>query len=149
MNGSASAVLQVGELDKPEVQPGRVLVRVHATSVNPSDTKSRAGKPLLPGVTRRIPHQDGAGVIEEVGEGVPSSRIGQRVWIYEALISGTAGCAAEYVSVPSDNAVELPDSISFEMGACLGVPALTAHRCVFADGPVIGKRCWSPEEPVL
>lgn len=138
-NGSPNDVLQVGGLVKPKVQAGKVLVRVYGTSVNPSDTKSRAGRPLLPGITCQIPHQDGAGVIEEVGEGVPSSRINQRVWIYEALISGTAGCAAEYVVVPSDNAIELPDSVSFEMGACLGVPALTAHRCVFADGPVAGK----------
>lgn len=138
-NGRAKDVLHVGELDKPKAELGKVLVRVHATSVNPSDTKSRADRPLLPGVTRQIPHQDGAGIIEKVGEGVPSSRIGQRVWIYEALISGKAGCAAEYVAVPSENAIKLPDTISFEVGACLGVPALTAHRCVFADGPVTGK----------
>ena len=138
-NGSARDVLRVGELDKPIIEPGNVLVRVHATGINPSDTKTRAGRPLLPGVTRQIPHQDGAGVIEEVGDGVSDSRIGQRVWIYEALISGKAGCAAEYVVVPSENAIELPDGISFEMGACLGVPALTAHRCVFSDGPVEGK----------
>jgi len=138
-NGNASDVLQVGKLDRPKIEPGKVLVRVHATGVNPSDTKTRAGRPLLPGVTQQIPHQDGAGVIEEVGHGVPASRVGQRVWIYEALISGKAGCAAEYVVVPTGNAIELPDSISFEIGACLGVPALTAHRCVFADGPVKGQ----------
>ena len=137
--GSAREVMQVGELDKPKLEPGTVLVRVHATGVNPSDTKRRMRIPLLSGVTQQIPHQDGAGVIEEVGNGVHGSRVGQRVWIYEALNSGKAGCAAEYVVVPSDNAIELPDSISFEMGACLGVPALTAHRCVFADGPVTGQ----------
>ncbi len=138
-NGPARDVLHVGELDKPAVEPGSVLVRVHATSVNPSDTKSRAGRPLLPGNLRQIPHQDGAGIIEEVGSGIDPSRVGERVWIYEALISGKAGCAAEYVSVPAPNAVRLPDTISFETGACLGVPALTAHRCIFADGPVTGK----------
>lgn len=138
-NGSARDVLQVGELDKPTIEPGKVLVRVHATGINPSDTKSRAGRPLLPGVTRQIPHQDGAGIIEEVGDGVSASRVGRRVWIYEALISDKAGCAAEYVVVPSENAIDLPDNISFEMGACLGVPALTAHRCIFSDGPVAGK----------
>jgi NADPH2:quinone reductase len=78
-------------------------------------------------------------VIEEIGDGVPSSRVGQRVWIYEALVSGKAGCAAEYVVVSSENAVDLPDNITLEMGACLGIPALTAHRCVFADGPVTDK----------
>ena len=138
-NGSARDVLVVGELAKPGIEPGKVLVRVHAAGVNPSDTKRRARVPLLPGNKQQIPHQDGAGVIEEVGEGVPKSRLGQRVWIYEALVAGKNGCAAEYVVVPSGNAIELPENVSFEVGACLGVPALTAHRCVFADGPVKGK----------
>lgn len=138
-NGSARDVLQVGELDKPGVAAGTVLVRLHTTGVNPSDTKRRERRPLPAGITKMIPHQDGAGIIEEVGEGVDRSRVGQRVWIYEAFLSSNAGCAAEYVAVPSENAVQLPDSISFELGACLGVPALTAHRCVFADGPVKGK----------
>ncbi len=138
-NGSARDVLQVGELAEPVIEPGKVLVKVHAAGVNPSDTKRRARVPLLPGNKQQIPHQDGAGVIEEIGEGVSASRLGQRVWIYEALVAGKAGCAAQYVVIPSANAVELPDNISFELGACLGVPALTAHRCVFADGPVAGK----------
>ncbi|AXC15807.1 Quinone oxidoreductase [Acidisarcina polymorpha] len=138
-NRSARDVLIVGELAKPALGPGKVLVRVHAAGVNPSDTKRRARAPLLPGNKQQIPHQDGAGVIEEIGEGVSASRLGQRVWIYEALVAGKAGCAAQYVAVPSGNAVPLPSSISFETGACLGVPALTAHRCVFADGPVTGK----------
>ncbi len=138
-NGSARDVLIVGELAKPAIEPGKVLVRVHAVGVNPSDTKRRARVPLLPGNTRQVPHQDGAGVIEEVGEGVSAFRLGQRVWIYEALIAGKSGCAAEYVVVPSANAIKLPENVSLEMGACLGVPALTAHRCVFADGPVKGK----------
>ncbi len=138
-NGSARDVLKVGELAKPVIEPGKVLVRVHAAGVNPSDTKRRARVPLLTGNKQQIPHQDGAGVIEEVGEGVSTFRLGQRVWIYEALVAGKAGCAAQYVVVPSKNAVELPEDVSFELGACLGVPALTAHRCVFADGPVKGK----------
>ncbi len=138
-NGSARDVLQVGSLDKPGVYAGTVLVRVRSTGVNPSDTKRRERRPLPPGVTKMIPHQDGAGIIEEVGEGVDPSRVGQRVWIYEAIVSSNAGCAAEYVTVPSENAVQLPDSISFELGASLGVPALTAHRCIFADGPVKDK----------
>jgi NADPH2:quinone reductase len=138
-NGNARDVLQVGELGMPKLGLGKVLVRVSVSSVNPSDTKRRARVPLLSGVTQQIPHQDGAGVIEEVGDDVPSSRVGQRVWIYEALVSGKAGCAAEYVVVSSENAVDLPDNITLEMGACLGIPALTAHRCVFADGPVTDK----------
>ena len=138
-NGSARDVLRVGELAKPVVEPGKVLVRVHATGVNPSDTKRRARVPLLAGNKQQIPHQDGAGIIEELGEGVSAFRLGQRVWIYEALVAGKAGCAAQYGVGPSGNAVELPEDVSFEVGACLGVPALTAHRCVFADGPVTGK----------
>ena len=137
--GTARDVLQVGMLDKPSVKPGAVLVRLRATGVNPSDTKRRSRRPLPAGVARMIPHQDGAGVIEQVGEGVSPSRVGQRVWVYEAIVASNAGCAAEYVVVPNENAVNLPDNISFELGACLGVPALTAHRCVFADGPVEGK----------
>ncbi|NYF87982.1 NADPH:quinone reductase [Tunturiibacter empetritectus] len=135
-NGSARDVLQVGHLEKPEAGPGQVLVRVHAIGVNPSDTKARTGIPLPVGVERIIPHQDGAGVIEAVGDGISPSRIGESVWMYEALYSGGTGCAAEYVAVPSANAVYLPDVVPFEIGACLGVPALTAHRCVYADGPV-------------
>ena len=138
-NGSARDVLKVGELEKPKIESGKVLVKLHTAGVNPSDTKRRARVSLLQGVTQQIPHQDGAGVIAEIGDGVAASRLGQRVWIYEALVAGKAGCAAEYVVVPSENAIELPDSTSFEVGACLGVPALTAHRCVFADGPVTGK----------
>ena len=138
-NGRARDVLQVGELQKPVTLPGWVLVRIHAIGVNPSDSKARTGAPLPSGVNRIVPHQDGAGVIEVVGEGVSPSRVGERVWIYEALYSGGTGCAAEYVAVPSVNAVHLPDGVSFEVGACLGVPALTAHRCVFADGPVTGQ----------
>jgi NADPH:quinone reductase len=137
-NGSARDVMQLGELDKPVASPGHVLVRVHAIGVNPADSKARSSIPLPAGVERIVPHQDGAGIIEEVGEGVPASRIGERVWIYEALYSGGAGCAAEYVAVPGFNAVHLPDATSFEVGACLGIPALTAHRCVYADGPVKG-----------
>jgi NADPH:quinone reductase len=138
-NGSARDVLQLGELKKPVAAPGQVLARVHAIGVNPADSKARTSIPFPPGVERIVPHQDGAGVIEAVGEGVPASRIGERVWIYEALVSGGAGCAAEYVAVPSKNAVLLPEGISFEVGACLGIPALTAHRCVNADGPVKGQ----------
>jgi len=137
-NGTARDVLQVGQLEKPVAAPGQVLVRVHAIGINPSDSKARAGATLPAGVERIVPHQDGAGVIEAVGDGVPTSRVGERVWIFEALYSGGTGCAAEYVAVPNANAVPLPDGIPFEVGACLGIPAFTAHRCVYADGPVSG-----------
>ena len=138
--GEARAVLQVGEEERPAAASGEVLVRVRATAVNPSDTKARSGRGTRPKVFPRIiPHQDGAGVIEAVGEGVDPARIGERVWLYEAQFGRAFGCAAQYVALPAKKAVPLPAGASFEEGACLGVPALTAHRCVFADGPVDGK----------
>ena len=88
---------------------------------------------------RVIPHQDGAGVIDRVGEGVPASRLGERVWLFEAQFGRPFGSAAEYTAQPSGHAVRMPDSITFEQGACLGVPAMTAHRCLFADGSIDGK----------
>lgn len=133
-------VLQYGELPIPQLGKGEVLVRVHASGVNPSDTKTRSGwggmilqYPLV------IPHNDGAGVIEQVGDEVSSNRIGERVWIYEAQLGRPFGTAAEYVVVPSQRAVPLPTNTTFEEGACLGVPAMTAHRAVFADGSVEGQ----------
>ncbi|WP_186417953.1 NADPH:quinone reductase [Bosea sp. CS1GBMeth4] len=139
--GPASEVLQVGEQPRPVAGPGELLVRVRASGVNPSDWKGRAGWlgrdempfPLV------IPHQDGAG--EVVGAGSPEleSRLGERVWFYEASLGRPFGAAAEYVALPARQVQPLPARISFEEGACLGVPAMTAHRCVFADGPVAGK----------
>ncbi|HWP28219.1 MAG TPA: NADPH:quinone reductase [Chloroflexota bacterium] len=140
--GPARDVLQVGELETPVPGPGEVRVRIHASGVNPSDTKNRSGwrgNVAMP-FPRIIPHQDGAGVIDQVGDGVPAARVGERVWVYEAQLGRPFGTAAEYVVVPSPNAVRLPDSTSFAEGACLGVPALTAHYAVFADGAVAGKR---------
>ncbi|BAU10444.1 oxidoreductase, zinc-binding dehydrogenase family [Leptolyngbya sp. NIES-3755] len=88
---------------------------------------------------RVIPHNDGAGVIVEVGAGVSSDRVGERVWIYEATLAKGLGTAAEFVTVASENAIALPDSTSFAEGACLGVPAMTAHHCLFKDGRIAGQ----------
>jgi len=137
--GPAREVLQVGEMPKPEVRPGEVRVRVYASGVNPSDTKRRSGSTEGMSFPRIIPHSDGAGIIDRVGPGVDESRLGERVWVYSARWQRPFGTAAEYVAVPSRQAVRLPDSVSFAEGACLGIPAMTAHRCVFADGPVRGK----------
>jgi NADPH2:quinone reductase len=139
--GPAREVLQVGEVPTPEAGPGEVRVRVHVSGVNPSDTKNRGGwrgNVAMP-FPRIIPHQDGAGVIDQVGDGVSPARVGERVWLYEAQLGRPFGTAAEYVTLPSANAVPLPDATSFAEGACLGVPALTAHYAVFADGPVTGQ----------
>lgn len=137
--GPARDVLQVGALDRPEPGPGEVLVRVHASGVNPSDTYGRAGSQAPMPFPRIVPHQDGAGLIEAVGDGVPAERVGERVWVYEATWNRPHGTAAEYTVVPTRRAIHLPDGIGFDAGACLGIPALTAHRAVFADGPVIGQ----------
>src|SRR5277367_4893463 len=133
--GPAREVLIVGELPDPQPEPGQVRVKVHVSGLNPSDIKGRsgfAGAPMR--FPRIVPHQDGAGVIDRVGSGVPESRIGERVWLYEAQIGRPAGTAAEYTIVPSINAVPIPDGIPFDVAACLGVAAMTAHRCLFADG---------------
>lgn len=138
--GEAAAVLQYGDLEQPSPGPGEVLVRVHASGVNPSDTKFRSGwMGLKQPYPRTIPHNDGAGMIEVVGEGVPPSRVGERVWIYEAQRGSAWGTAADYVVVPAYKAVPLPESFDFAAGASLGVPAMTAHFSVFSDGPVEDK----------
>lgn len=134
--GPAREVLEVGDVPDPVAGPGQVRVLVAASGINPADVKRRAGMrgelpyPLV------VPHDDGAGVIDGVGMGVPTSRIGERVWVYDAQLRGAFGTAADAVAVPVEQAVPLPAGIGFDVGACLGVPAVTAYRCVYADGPV-------------
>lgn len=139
--GPAREVLQFGELPTPQPGPGEVRVRVHVSAVNPSDTKQRGGARgnITMPFPRVVPHQDGAGVVDAVGAGVDEARIGQRVWIYEATLGRPHGTCAQYTVVPAHKAVPLPDKASFADGACMGIPAMTAHRCVLADGPVLGK----------
>lgn len=138
--GSAKDVLQIGEQETPTAGPGEVLVRVATSGVNPSDVKKRAGSfPNLLDGGFVIPNSDGAGVIERVGEGVDSDRVGERVWIYQAQYGRRFGTAAEYVAIDSSRAPKLPGNTSYEVGACLGIPVMTAHRCVFADGDVAGQ----------
>ncbi len=138
--GAAQDVLQVGELDTPVAGPGEVLVRIQSSGVNPSDVKKRAGSfPTLLDEGPVIPNSDGAGVIEGVGDGIGKNRVGERVWIYQAQFARRFGTAAEYVAIAANRAPGLPDEASFEVGACLGIPVMTAHRCVFADGDVSGQ----------
>ena len=135
--GAAQNVLQQGEWPTPEPGSGEVLVQLHATGVNPSDVKKRAGAfPDLLEAGPVIPHSDGAGVITAVGEGVSPSRVGERVFVYQAQYGRQLGTAAECVALDSVRAPTLPENASFEVGACIGIPIMTAHRCVFADGPV-------------
>jgi NADPH2:quinone reductase len=138
--GPASEVLEVGEMDAPEPGRGEVRVRVHFSGVNPGDTKKRAdwvggGLPF----PRVVPHSDGSGVIESVGDGVDPGRAGRRVWVYGAQSYRAFGTAAELTTVPEDQAVDLPAEVGYEVGACLGIPGITAHRAVFGDGSVAGK----------
>ena len=138
--GAAQDVLHVSDRDKPIAGPGEVLVKVSTSGVNPSDVKKRAGSfPNLLDDGFVIPNSDGAGVIEAVGDGVDSARVGERVWLYQAQYERRFGTAAEYVAIDSRRAPRLPDEASFEIGACLGIPVMTAHRCVFADGDVAGQ----------
>jgi len=138
--GTAREVLQVGDLDSPAAGPGEVLVRLATSAINPSDVKKRAGSfPNLLDAGFVIPNSDGAGIIEAVGDGVGASRIGERVWVYQAQFARRFGTAAEYVAIASERAAELPEATSFDVGACLGIPAMTAHRAVFADGDPAGK----------
>jgi NADPH2:quinone reductase len=138
--GAPASVLVVGEMAAPKAGSGEVRIRVAASGINPGDVKKRqdafgVGMPY----PRVVPHSDGAGVIDEVGEGVPASRLGERVWCFGAQSYRPFGTAAEYVVVPAVQAVHLPDSISFEQGACLGIPGITAHRAVHVAGPVEGR----------
>lgn len=137
--GPAREVLRVVEMERPEPEAGEVRVRVGVSGVNPTDVKSRAGATGggLPGPFQ-IPHQDGAGVIDAVGEGVDPGRIGERVWLYFAAWQRPWGTAAQWTRIPGEQAVQLPEGASADLGATLGIPALTAHRCLLADGPIDG-----------
>jgi NADPH2:quinone reductase len=138
--GPAREVLTVGEMPDPHPESGEVRIRVTASGVNPGDIKKRdgwLGSPMR--YPRVIPHSDGAGTIDAVGSGVSAGRIGERVFCYGAQSYRPFGTAAEWVTVPAEQAVRLPEETSFEIGACLGIPGITAHRAVFADGPVRGR----------
>jgi NADPH:quinone reductase len=137
--GAASEVLRVEDVERPAPGPGEVLVKVEFSGINPTDWKSRSGATSRPIDGFQIPHHDGAGEIDAVGEGVDPARIGQRVWLWMAAAGRRWGTAAEWTVVPERNAVPLPPGVSAELGASLGVPAITAHRCLFADGPIEGR----------
>ena len=137
--GPAKEVLKFGEIETPGPGAGEVRVRLHASGANPSDYKARLGSRGEMRWPRVIPHSDGAGVIESVGEGVDASRAGERVWIYNGQWERSYGTAAEFIVVPERQAVPLADSVDFAQGACLAIPAMTAHRALFLDGPIAGQ----------
>jgi len=138
--GPAQQVLVIGELPEPVPANGEVRVRIEWSGVNPSDVKARSGArgPAMP-FARVIPHSDGMGTIDAVGSAVNPSRIGQRVWIWNAAWGRACGTAASHVVLPESQAVPLPDNVPGEVGACLGIPALTATHAVLTDGGVEGQ----------
>ena len=138
--GPAAEVLQLGEIDEREPGEGEVRVRLTRSGINPGDVKKRQAwldSPMA--FDRIVPHSDGAGVVDAVGPGVDPSRVGRRVWTYGAQSYRAFGTAAQSTVVPTDLAVDLPDAVTDAVGACLGIPGVTAHRAVFADGPVESK----------
>jgi NADPH2:quinone reductase len=136
--GAAADVIQVGDLDTPKPAAGEVRVRLHASGVNPADVKRRSGWSGGDAFERIIPHGDGAGVIEAVGNGAPPSRLGERVWVHKTK-DQHQGTAAEYTTLPAEQAHSLPEHMSFDEGACIGVPLMTAYQAVMRDGPVTGQ----------
>ncbi len=138
--GPASDVLQLGNVRMPTAETGEVRVKLAWSGVNPSDVKSRAGlrSKTLP-FPQIIPHSDGMGVIDEVGEGVDASRIGERVWVWNGAWGRASGTAAQWIAVPSSQAVPLPGNVDDAAGACMGIPAMTAMHALAMDGGVAGK----------
>jgi NADPH2:quinone reductase len=129
-NGAARDVLTVAAVDTPTPGPGEVRVKLRTSGVNPSDVKAREGRTRRLSYPRVIPHSDGAGDIDMVGDGVPASRKGERVWIWNGQWKRAFGTSAEYIVLPSALASPLPASASYEVGACLGIPAMTAYHAV-------------------
>ena len=137
--GNAREVLVVGEMDDPQPQAGEVRIRLAASGINPGDVKKRRnafgyGMPY----PRIIPHSDGAGVVDAVGQGVAEAWLGRRVWCYGAQTYRPFGTAAEYTTVPVERVIVLPDVVSLAQGACLGIPGITAHRAGHVAGPIEG-----------
>ena len=135
--GAARDVLTIGEMDDPQPLAGEVRIRVAFSGVNPGDVKKRQdafgiGMPY----PRVIPHSDGSGTVDAVGEGVSREWIGQRVWCYGAQSYRPFGTAAEYTVIPLQQVLRLPEKVPLEQGACLGIPGITAHRAVHVAGSV-------------
>lgn len=134
--GPAAEVLEVSDVKRPSLEPGDVLVRIAYSGINPTDVKARSGAVPRPIDGFQIPHHDGAGVIEAVGAAVDPARVGERVWVMFAATANKYGTAAEFCAVKSEFAQPLPANCDFELGATVGVPAVTAAYCLFADGPI-------------
>ena len=136
--GPAADVLEIVDLPIPEPGPDEVQVQVAFSGINPTDWKRRKAGTDIPGPQGQIPHQDGSGVITAVGANISSSRIGERVWLTHAALARTQGTAAQFLTIPAIRAVPLPDDVSLEFGACIGIPFITAHRALTCDAPIEG-----------
>jgi NADPH:quinone reductase len=138
--GAAPTVLTVGEMPTPVAGPGEVRVRLEASGVNPADVGRRAGSYRAMEFPRVIPNSDGAGIIDQIGDGVTRLSVGQRVWLFNGQRNGRAfGTAAEYITLADDLVTPLPDDLSFAAGATLGIPCMTAWCSLFGDGPITGQ----------
>jgi NADPH2:quinone reductase len=133
-SGPALGELRLLELPRPQAGAGEVLVRLRVSGVNPTDVRARTGRTFDPGHSQVVPGHDGAGEI------VAASRVGEHVWVYLAQWRRAQGTAAQWIALPSEQAVALPDERLLDLGAGLGIPALTAHRCLFAEGSIAGAR---------
>ncbi|MFN3890087.1 MAG: NADPH:quinone reductase [Beijerinckiaceae bacterium] len=142
--GPADEVIEVGQAPEPTPGPGEVLVRLKASGINPSDYKRRGNIKAAMEFPRVIPHSDGAGVVAAVGAGVTRAKVGERVWTYHAQWGRPNGTAAEFVALPEALIQPLPENVTFEQGACLGIPAMTGYRCAMGGGPVAGKTVYVP-----
>jgi NADPH:quinone reductase len=138
--GAATDVLTFGEMPTPIAGPGEVRVRLEASGVNPADVGRRAGSYRALEFPRVIPNSDGAGIVDQVGEGVTRLRPGERVWLFNGQRNGRSfGTAAEFIALAEHLVTPLPDQLSFAAGATLGIPAMTAWCCLYCDGPIAGQ----------
>jgi NADPH:quinone reductase len=137
--GPATQVLRFGEQPAPQAGPGEVRIRLHASGVNPADCNRRAGRTQPMEFPLVIPNSDGSGVVDQVGAGVDPALLHRRVWLHNGQRGRALGTAAEWIALDAAVVAPLPDGLSFEQGACLGIPCMTAWHCVFMDGPVEGR----------
>lgn len=138
--GAASDVLNFGDIATPVAGPGEVRIRLEASGVNPADVGRRAGTYRAMEFPRVIPNSDGAGLVDQVGDGVTRFKTGQRVWLFNGQRNGRAfGTAAEYIALAEHLVTPLPDDVSFAAGATLGIPGMTAWCCLFCDGAIEGQ----------
>jgi NADPH:quinone reductase len=138
--GAALDVLSFGDMPTPMAGPGEVRIRLEASGVNPADAGRRAGSYRAMEYPRVIANSDGAGIVDQIGDGVTRLSVGQRVWLYNGQRNGRAfGTAAEYIALAEHLVTPLPDNVSFAAGATLGIPCMTAWCCLFADGPIAGQ----------